>query len=306
MNNGMQYKLKEGINQAISGQLTIYKAVNPKINILESQLKEQKEFLFPMTIIKDLQKDNEDLIIDKRIRFGSLISYSEETSYVNVHALEKEHLQRIFRLLTLRTGTMPENGNSILISETTAEELKCSPGDTLLLLANNIHDYMSDEIAVISGIFEENGIALFLNYNAFVPYEFGEKLTQVGEGNCLEFIINTSDNEDISAKCIHTIQTHFYSLSSEMRMVTWEETVPLLYRIVKVWKSGGHLTQIIFVAFSLLILSNLATLIIHSRKKEFGTLLVFGFSWFKISCILIAEYLIITVVAIMFVSGIIG
>lgn len=164
---------------------------------------------------------------------------------------------------------------------------------------------MSDEVAVVSGIFEENGIALFLNYNAFVPYPFGEELVQLEEGNCLELIINTRDNRAIPSDYTQKIQTQFTALSPEMRVASWEETVPLLYRIVKVWKGGGYLTQIIFVVFSLLILINLTTLIIHSRKREFGTLLVFGFSWFKISFILIADYLIITFAAVLFGTAII-
>lgn len=305
MNNGLQYKLKEGINQAVSGQLTIYKATDPKINILESQLKEQKSFAFPADAFDTLAKSTDDLVINKRIRFGSLISYGEETSYVNIHALEKDHVQRMAKLLTLQSGAMPERGKSILISETTAEELKCHTGDTILLLATNVHDYMSDQTAVISGVFEENGIALFLNYNAFVPYSFGEELVQLEAGDCLEFIINTSDNKDIPSESVETIQARFSTLSPQMRVATWEETVPLLYRIVKVWKGGGYMTQVIFVVFSLLILINLTTLIIHSRKREFGTLLVFGFSWWKISGMLIAEYLIVTIAAVLLGAGII-
>lgn len=305
LNNGLQYKLKEGINQAVSGQLTIYKAADSKINILESQLKKQKSFAFPADAFEALEKSTQDLVINKRIRLGSLISYEEETSYVNIHALEKDHMQRMAKLLTLQSGEMPESEKGILISETTAEELKCQPGDTILLLATNIHDYMSDQIAVISGVFEENGIALFLNYNAFVPYPFGEELVQLESGDCLEFIINSSDNKDIPAKSVEAIQARFSDLSSQMRVATWEETVPLLYRIVNVWQSGGYMTQIIFVIFSLLVLVNLTTLIIHSRKREFGTLLVFGFSWWKISCMLVAEYLIVTGTAVLLGGGII-
>lgn len=299
MNNGMQYKLKEGINQAISGQITIYKATDPQINILESQLKEQKSFLFPTVALESLPTKSEALIVNRRIRFGSLVSYNEETSYVNVHALENNHLQRMAKLLTLQAGKLPANETGILISETTAGELKCNPGDTILLLANNIHDYMSDQIAVVSGIFEEKGIALFLNYNAFMPYSFGEELVQLDEGDCLELIVNTPDNKEIPAQYVQEMQKQFTALSPEMYVAGWEETVPLLYRIVKVWKGGGYLTQLIFGVFSLLILINLTTLIIHSRKKEFGTLLVFGFSWFKISCILIAEYLIMIFIAVL-------
>lgn len=306
MNNGLQYKLKEGINQAVSGQLTLYKADDPKINILESQLKEQKSFSLPADAFEMLTERSENLVINKRVRFGSLISYDEETSYVNIHALERDHLERMSKLLTLQSGTIPESGKAILISETTAEELKCTPGDTILLLANNIHEYMSDEIAVVSGIFEENGIALFLNYNAFVPYTFGEELVQLEGSDCLEFIINSSDNKDIPQESVKNLQTRVSALSPEMRVATWEETVPLLYRIVKVWKGGGYMTQIIFVVFSLLILINLTTLIIDSRKKEFGTLLVFGFSWFKITSMLVAEYLLITFVAILLGAGVIG
>jgi ABC-type lipoprotein release transport system permease subunit len=298
MNNGLQYKLKEGINQAISGQLTVYNSANGKVNILESQLKEQRSFPYSSGLLDTMNVDHLKLAVNRRIRFGSLVSYDEETSYVNVHALEADHIQRIGRLLSLQSGSLPVTEASILISETTADELKCTVGDTLLLLANNINDYMSDEIAVVSGVFKESGIAIFLNYNAFVPYPFGEELTQIEPGNCVELIVNSANGQELQTKEIQTMQSQLAGLSPDMHVATWEQTVPLLYKIVQVWKGGGYLTQLIFVVFSLLILVNLATLIIHSRKREIGTLFVFGFSWLKVTGMLMVEYLIIAVVGV--------
>ena len=56
LNNGIQYKLKQGINEVISGQLTIYKSNNKNINILEAQLKEQSKFIWDKENSDDLLK----------------------------------------------------------------------------------------------------------------------------------------------------------------------------------------------------------------------------------------------------------
>ncbi len=298
LNNGLQSKLKEGINQAISGQLTIYSSADPKINILESQLKEQYPFNLPNETLENIRNE-EGLLINKRIRLGALVSYFDETSYVNIHSIENEHFNRISNLLSLNEGTMPKDINDILISETTADELNCNVGDSILLLASNINDYMSDAVGVVSGIFEERGIAMFLNYNAFIPYSFGKELSQLEGENYLELIINSTDNKDIPKESIKKIKKEVAEITTGIYVASWEQTIPLFYKIVQVWKGGGYLTQVIFIVFSLLIIINLTALIINSRRKEFGTLLAFGFTWSQIGFMLAAEYLLISTISIL-------
>ncbi|MCK9435847.1 MAG: FtsX-like permease family protein [Synergistaceae bacterium] len=298
LNNGLQSKLKEGINQAISGQLTIYSSADPQINILESQLKEQYPFILPNETLENIRNE-ESLVINKRIRLGALVSYFDETSYVNIHALENDHFKRINNLLSLNEGAMPKDINDILISETTADELECNVGDSILLLANNINDYMSDAVGVVSGVFEEKGIAIFLNYNAFIPYSFGKELAQLEDENYLELIINSTDNKDIPKETIKKIKDDVSEITTGIHAASWEQTIPLFYKIVQVWKGGGYLTQVIFIVFSLLIIINLTALIINSRRKEFGTLLAFGFTWSQIGFMLAAEYLLISTISIL-------
>ncbi|MDD5345550.1 MAG: FtsX-like permease family protein [Proteiniphilum sp.] len=298
LNNGLQSKLKEGINQAISGQLTIYSSADPQINILESQLKEQYPFILPNETLENIRNE-ESLVINKRIRLGALVSYFDETSYVNIHALENDHFKRINNLLSLNEGAMPKDINDILISETTADELECNVGDSILLLANNINDYMSDAVGVVSGVFEEKGIAIFLNYNAFIPYSFGKELAQLEDENYLELIINSTDNKDIPKETIKKIKDDVSEITTGIHAASWEQTIPLFYKIVQVWKGGGYLTQVIFIVFSLLIIINLTALIINSRRKEFGTLLAFGFTWSQIGFMLVAEYLLISTISIL-------
>jgi ABC-type lipoprotein release transport system permease subunit len=304
MNNGLQSKLKEGINQAISGQLTVYGATDSKINILESQVSEQYPFILPDEWLRKIT-EKENLTINKRIRLGALVSCLEETSYVHIHALENNHLERIHNLVSLKRGRMPSNVKDILISETTAGELRCNAGDTILLLANNLNNYMSDDMAVISGIFEEKGIAIFLNHTAFIPHAFGKELVQLEDSSYLEIIVNPVDSKDVSKEVVELIKEKTAGATPAIHIAGWEQTVPLFYKIVQVWKGGGYFTQAIFIVFSLLILVNLTTLIINSRKKEFGTLLAFGFTWTQISLMLIAEYLLITVASVLTGYGLI-
>ena len=294
MNNGIRYRLKEGINEAVSGQLTVYAGDSAGLNILESQLKEQRKFAWSGEDTEKLEKFAEGITVNRRIRFGSLVSYGEETSYIFLHAVEQPHLERINRLLTLKDGTLPTKENEILISETTAKDLHCGLRDTLLLVAENTYQYMSDEIAVVSGIFEEKGLALYLNYTGFIPYGLGESIVRLEDDSCLELIINSAYHSDISSGREKEIGTYLQEYGGKLRVASWDKTVPLFFTIVNVWKGGGRLTQMIFVLFSLIILINLTTLIIQSRKKEFGTLLAIGFSWGKITRMVSFEYLIIT------------
>lgn len=292
MNNGIRHKLEKGINEAISGQWTIYKSENTSINILEAQLKEQSIFSWEDTDSKNILDISSDLMLNRRIRFGSLISFNDKTSWVNVQALEADHLNRLTSLIHISSGTMPIC-NQILISPTMAKELLCTVGDTVLLVADNINDYMSDEIAVVSGIFEEVGLASFFGYNAFVPYEMGKTIVQLADDRYLELIVNSRRNIDISPRNVNTIKTYLASMPDSPSIASWDKTIPLFYSVVQVWQGSGYLIQFTFIVFSLIILISLISLIVYSRKKEFGTLVAIGFSWTKITLMICAEYLII-------------
>lgn len=306
MNNGIQTKLKQGINQAISGQLTVYSTNDATINILESQLKDQNPFQWDGADTKAVEKISNDITINKRIRFGSLISFGDETSYTNVHALEQPHLQRMQTLITIKNGVMPIRNREILISETLADDLHCNVGDTLLLVADNINNYMSDDVAVVTGIFAEKGLSIFLNYTAFIPYMFGNEIVQIGNDECLELVLNSNNNLDFSDKTIAEIEDIIKSCNPTVLVVSWNKTIPLFYSIANIWKNTGYFIHVFFIIFSLMILTTLVSLIVYSRKKEFGTLLAIGFSWKKITFIICLEYLIISLVAILLSITVLG
>ena len=93
---------------------------------------------------------------------------------------------------------MKENG--IVISESLAKDLHCTVGDTVLLVANNLYDYMSDAVGVVSGIFEKKGIAVFLSHNGFMSLETGKALAEAGSEESLELVINPKEERDLSGE----------------------------------------------------------------------------------------------------------
>jgi len=289
--NGMEARLKEAINGVISGQMTVFSSDDERINILEAQLKDQKPFVWSEEEQSRFEDDFSGIHLNRRIRIGSLISYGDETSYVNFHALEEEALIKVNEMLVFRKGRMAEKKDEVVISEAVAEDLNCTVGDTVLLVANNIYDYMSDAIGIVSGIFEEKGLAIYLGHNGFMSYETGAILAETGEGESLELVINPDTDRDLSPEEIAALQQAFNNYSGEpFRLASWEQTVPLFYSIVKVWQGGGVITQVLFLLFSLIILITLTSLIIYSRRKELGTLRAIGFSRNKVKLLLCGEY----------------
>ncbi len=288
--NGIETGLKDGVNEVLSGQITVYGSDNDRMNILESQLKEQIPFEWNDSDKLLLQQKVPNAVVYQRIRIGSLISYEEETSYIHFHALEKEHLEKVNSMLTFREGRMAKNEKEIVISESMSKDLNCVVDDTVLLVANNIYDYMSDMIGIVSGVFEKRGLAIFLGYNGFMPYQTGKELTEVGEGSSIELVLNPLDGDDFTKEELAGINTYFQNTHPDLRLVSWEHTAPLLYSIVKVWTGGGVITQVIFILFSLIILITLTSLIVHSRRQEFGTFLAIGFSWNRVKLFVCAEY----------------
>jgi ABC-type lipoprotein release transport system permease subunit len=201
-------------------------------------------------------------------------------------------------MLSIDKGRMPEKGNEMAISESLARSLFCGVGDTLLLLATNVNDYMSDALGVVSGIFEEKGLAIFLNYTAFMPYRFGREIAEIPEGQAVELIVNHTSGEDFTRKEIQSAENYFKASDPALKVATWRQTVPLMSAIVNVWSGGGVITQIVFISFSLIILVSLTSLVVRSRRKEIGTLLAIGFSWTRVSLLLCLEYLLITFVSV--------
>ncbi|MDR1161684.1 MAG: FtsX-like permease family protein [Tannerellaceae bacterium] len=291
--NGMEKGLKDSIEQVISGQLLIISDKNNNINIIESQLNEQELFIDNENDLKELKTILPEAILHRRVRFGTLVSYESETSYTNVHALDDNHLRRIGEMLSIDKGRMPEKGNEMIISESLARSLLCGTGDTLLLLATNVNDYLSDALGVVSGIFEEKGLAIFLNYTAFMPYRFGQEIAEIPEGQAVELIMNQAGGKDFTQGEIRFAGDYFKRIDPALTVATWRQTVPLMSAIVNVWSGGGVITQIVFISFSLIILVTLASLVVRSRRKEIGALLAIGFSWTKVSLLLCSEYLLI-------------
>lgn len=301
--NGMEESLKEAINRVLSGQVTVYSSDKDGINILEAQISEQTPFVWGDNDIKALDQEFPELQFNQRIRIGSLISFQDETSYAHLHALEGNHLERINSMFTFIEGKMASKVDEIVISETIAKDIHCTVGDTVLLVANNVYDYMTDAIGIVSGIFEEKGIAVFLGYNGFIPLNAGKNLAEINETECLELIINPKDERDLTEIEFRSIANWFDDNYPGLRLVTWEQTAPLLYSIVKVWQGGGMLMQIMFTVFSLIILITLTSLVVRSRKKEFGTLLAIGFSWKRIKFLVCFEYALLCSAAVLIGFG---
>lgn len=297
--NGIGSGLKEGINEVLSGQITVYDSADKGMNILESQLKDQVPFRWDKDDEEKFIQEFPEIRVNRRIRIGSLISYGEETSYVHFHALEKNHMNRVGRMLTFQAGNMPERAGEIIISEKLADDLKCGIGDTVLLMANNMYDYMSDALGVVSGIFQEKGLAIFLNYSGFISYADGKAMAQAADEECLELVLNPSGGRDFSNEEIKVIRDYFNREYAQLQLVSWEKTVPLLYSVVKVWSGGGVITQISFLFFSLIILITLTSLIVRSRRKEIGTLRAIGFSWDRVNLLVCMEYLILCVFSVL-------
>lgn len=304
--NGIQWRLREGICQTMSGQLTLYGSGGADINILESQLKEQRKFQWSDEDARRLKRAFEGLSVYRRIRFGSLISYGDETSYIFIHALEKPHLDKIKNLLVISRGRMPQEKGEILIGETLAGELHCQVGDSLLLVAENTHDYMSDEIGIVAGIFEERGLAIFFNYMGFLPYGMGKEIVGLEGDETLEVILNPAGHAELSETELHRMDRYIGGTGKEVALATWDKTIPLFFTIVRVWEAGGLFTRIIFIVFSLVILVNLTSLIVNSRRKEFGTLLAMGFSWKEITAMLCLEYFFLGCIAVGIAVGMVN
>lgn len=299
-NNGIQFQLKRGINEGISGNTTIYKSDKENINILESQLSNQKKFHFDENNKSKFFNSFGNLNIDKRIRFGALVSHNEETSYLNIQALEDDHFSRISSDIKIEQGSLPTSPSEILISHSFAKELKVSTGDTLLIVADNTNGYMSDAITTVKGIFKETGLAIYFDRIGFVKYKFGEDLVQIDNNEAVELIVNPDfkNNDDIDRKTYERIENYFSAQRSNFRLSPWNKTVPLLFSIVEVWNWGGKFTYLTFLTFSMIILVSVSTLVANSRKKEFGTLIAIGFKWKEIYKMILLEYLIIALSAI--------
>jgi ABC-type lipoprotein release transport system permease subunit len=288
--NGIENGLKKGINEVIAGELTAYQSENPRLNILESQLKELEPFEWTETGRAQWMAAFPNTAVSRRIRLGALISFGDETSYVHFHALEPEHLQRVVSMFTLLNGRMAEGEHEIVISETLAAELLCGVGDSLLLIADNIYGYMSDAIGVVTGIFREKGLAVFLGYNGFMPYALGKEIAEIPDDVCVELLINPAGDRGFSKREIAVMQDYYAKVHPGLQLVSWEKTVPLMYAIVRVWHGGGLMTQIVFTLFSLIILVTLISLIIHARRRELGTLWAMGFSRVNIRMLIASEY----------------
>lgn len=299
--NSVQNSLKQLIGEAISGQYIIYDS-EEKLNVLESQFSDLKLFSWNKQLEESLKQETDGITtISPRLRFGGMISSGDESIGINLQALSQEHLERVSSILDFDDGTIPQNNDEIMLSETFAEELDSKVGDTLVVLANNRDGYLSDAILVISGIFRTNGLAQFLTPIGYLHYEKGKSLMGLEEDETMELLINF-ENFDEAQEKERLLHSGITQLNSELDIATWRESSPLLNSIAAIWVNFGYIIKLVFIAFCFLILVNIIVMITNNRKKEIGTLLAFGFSPFKVINTIAFEYIFLVITGVLWIG----
>ncbi len=290
--NSVQNSLRTLITEAISGQYIIYDS-EKNINVLESQFSDVNLFEWYSKDSTKLLEENPNIKnIGRRLRFGGLLSYGDESMGIHFQALSQSHLQRVSTILDFKAGSQPINKDQIMLSETFADELEANVGDTLVVLANNRDGYLSDNLLRVSGIFKTKGPSQFLLPIGFINYKKGMEILRLEDHEAMELLVNYHALEN-TEKGANDLKNQVSGINSRLKIADWEKSAPLLNSIVSVWVNAGHAIKTIFIVFSVLILVNIIIMMTNNRKKEIGTLLAFGFKPLTIISTIALEYIVL-------------
>ncbi|MEM1339341.1 MAG: FtsX-like permease family protein [Bacteroidota bacterium] len=300
--NSVQNSLKKLITEAISGQYIIYDS-EENINVLESQFSDIRRFEWRFHDSTRLLEKNPNIkTIERRLRFGGMLSYGEESLGILFQALSQNHLQRVSTILDFKNGSHPRKEDQIMLSETFADELEASVGDTLVVLANNKDGYLSDNLLCVSGIFKTIGPAQFLLPIGFINYEKGREILRLEGHETTELLVNYHTLEN-TVNGATTLKKQISSRHPRLKIATWEKSAPLLNAIVGVWVNVGYAIKTIFIVFSVLVLVNIIIMMTNHRKKEIGTLLAFGFTPYSTINAIALEYIVLISSGILLIGG---
>ena len=232
-----------------------------------------------------IDKEPHVALYSPRITGEALVASDDGTTGAAVMGVDPE---REFAVTTLssrmKEGVLPEDRGDIIIGERLAKNLKVSPGDELILIANGADGSLGADRFNLSGIFA-TGVADFDSSVVLIGIEDADLLYSM-YGAITEIVIHLKDFDmaESTAKKLSSLL-----LPKEMEVHSWKELLPEMVQMISLDNIGGLVMLWFFFIIVIAVILNTILISTLERVKEFGIMMSLGLKPKKVFLMILYE-----------------
>ncbi|MGQ8338166.1 ABC transporter permease [Sunxiuqinia sp. A32] len=224
-----------------------------------------------------------------RLESFALMSFEENTKGAAVIGIDptKENQMTNLSNWIVEGSYLESNDNGILLAVNLAKNLGVTVNDTLVLLSQGYHG------ASAAGLFPVRGILKFPsptmnNLGGYIELKTSQDFYSVPDRlTSLVIMLDEYDNVNQTKRQLES------QLSSNYKVMTWDEMDPLTKNMIDADRSGAYLTKGILYALVGFGIFGTIIMMMAERRKEMGILVAIGMQKSQLSKILFFETILI-------------
>jgi ABC-type lipoprotein release transport system permease subunit len=205
---------------------------------------------------------------------------------------EEDGFSQLRKKLTRQTNSsdnyLTDNDEGVLIGEKLANYLKVGIKDTLVLISQGYHGISA------AGLFPVRGFIRFPSAEmegsiVYMSLQSAQKFYGAPDwGTSILVKTDSQDHIDLVRKQIETILPPEYCVKS------WRELQPEIVQMIDSDVSSGYFMKGIFYMIITFIIFSTLVMMMYERRREFGIMHAMGLQKFRLSVVVFAELLMIS------------
>jgi putative ABC transport system permease protein len=270
----VEQALTGGAVQGFTGHLQIRPYSEKKIEVM--YLESDGNFLTATSRLQELFLEHPaTAAVTPRLTFWGILAGEETETGVAMAAIDPATDPLVFPRLKVIAGSYLTRRDGLLLGESTARALGVKPGDELLLLTQTPDEYLNGTNLVVEGLVKAEGIAIFIDYFAYMDINAARELLYIPEDSSSFLAVSLAPGVKEKAAAA-TYRSLAAGEGWSLRVDPWREVAGIFSGVIMAAK---FLPGIGLGVILLVIAAGIANALLISlleRTKEIGTLLALG------------------------------
>jgi ABC-type lipoprotein release transport system permease subunit len=248
-------------------------------------------------LVAEVEADPNVAAAAPRVYAGGLVSTGRATAAGVILGVDPEREPLVSRLLShIDEGRSPTPGQyEIVIGREMARQLNAGPGDEVVVVAPGADGSLGNDLFIVSGIFTTTITELDLGH-AVAPIEVVQELVALAAGRIHEVAARVDDPWAADAAAA-AVSSAIGGTASEVAVRPWTEFRPEMVEYARLVSSMEWMLIIFVFGMAIWGVANTMLMSSYERRREFAVLLALGGGPGFIVRSVLAEALVLGVVA---------
>ena len=248
-------------------------------------------------LVAEVEADPNVAAAAPRVYAGGLVSTGRATAAGVILGVDPEREPLVSRLLShIDEGRAPTPGQyEIVIGREMARQLNAGPGDEVVVVAPGADGSLGNDLFIVSGIFTTTITELDLGH-AVAPIEVVQELVALAPGRIHEIAARVDDPWAADAAAA-AVSSAMGGAASEVAVRPWTEFRPEMVEYARLVSSMEWMLIIFVFGMAIWGVANTMLMSSYERRREFAVLLALGGGPGFIVRSVLAEALVLGVVA---------